>query len=218
MKIITNDNEAFYWVRYYKEKRGFPKLHFPGGTHLNKKFYSGSLPVKIKDGKLYSIANPYSPDLDREKNTDDDNTIIKGREPEKLLAQEKLFEKTGLRTSLSSLKHLHDFEVCNTDPSMKGQMHIKHFYYTENFSGELLNLLNSNYLNRETSTPLCVSAYVLVRKITWGHHFEALCDLILLFRNRMDPEYFNLLINTIKKRRRYMDFIYEKNKKKQYKK
>ena len=180
-------------------------------------FYSSTLPAKIINGILYSAGVPYAPDLDQVKSEIIVSSKTKARDPEKLLAQVKFFEKTGLHTSLSSLKHLHDFEVYNTDPSMKGQIHVKHFYYTENFSGELLNLLNSNYLDRETSTPLFVSAYVLAKEITWGHHFEALNDLILRFSDRIDPNYFNLLMDTIKERRRHMDYIYEKNKRKIYK-
>ncbi len=217
---LLSDKEALRIYRYYKIERGFNKLHSPGGTYKTVEFYVGIYVLIFDDNNhlVGCLCVPYAPYLDNGKeqvieSSNHENNIMHSK---KLLAKEKLFEKTGLSCNIAKLIPFRSVSVNNTNPEMKGKKHEKMFFFIEesHTKGKLLDLMYTNFLNRETATPLPLSLLFLVKNITYGHHFDALVDLIDIFSLRIEESNLQKIKEAIKERKTYIDRQYEKNKKK----
>lgn len=210
---VLSDKEALRELLYYKKSRGFSKFHFPGGTDDSQEHYSATYGL-IFDQEGYwvgSIGVPYAPDLDLGKES---KNLKPAKKTAKVLAKNKFLEKTGL-SPVSKFVPFKVIEVSDNRPEFKGKIHRKYFFCVDlnSTKGKLLNLMYTNYLNRETATPLPVSILFLVKNITYGHHFDALVELIDILSLRIRNDYLIEIREAIKNRKDYVNSQYEKNKK-----
>lgn len=189
------------------KRRGFFQIRFPGGTSWNGEINAVVI-VAVFDPnrKLYFLVIPYDPKSFLK------NMEITKNEPPKILAIRKLKQETGLKAESSDLVLLWKDIVDDNRLNQKNKKHTKYFYLLEKFSGTLLDLENSSFLNKETATPFLIPSPLLAKEL-FGRHLEAYKIAVNKLLCKMTNEDIYATKLALEDREKKVHRLYEKNKK-----
>lgn len=150
-------------ILYYK-KRGFFRFHFPGGTSENGNINAVTIVVVFDPyGNVLFVMIPYDP------NSNLENVVSNKKETPAHLAARKLEFETGLAARTCDFRPVLKVIVADKRVKKSDNKHTKFFYLLDRFTGNIINLDNSSFLNKETATPFLSPGEIVAKEIFHGH-------------------------------------------------